>query len=195
MPGAGRIHDRELLDALEAFEPSPYSGTAWRTSWVTRDPLLGSAAGGRWHPPGTFEALYTSLDSDGSLAEIYYHLSRAPVFSSSHMRLHRLAVRTEHTLRLDTVAILESLGIEAADFPSANLARSQEIGSAAHFLEFDSLLVPSARSAGLNLVLFLDRLDQDHALKVEDTIEINWPAWKEQAGHPPSGRRRLNPET
>jgi hypothetical protein len=81
VPRARGLYDRDLLDALEALDPEPFSGTAWRTTWVTRDPLIGSTAGGRWHPENSFETLYTSTETDGSLAEVYYHLSRAPVFS------------------------------------------------------------------------------------------------------------------
>ena len=58
-------------------------------------------------------------------------------------------------------------------------ARTHEIGAAAHFLEFDSLLAPSPRWPCLNLVLFLDRLDPE-ALAVEKSREVNWPAWRER---------------
>ena len=58
-------------------------------------------------------------------------------------------------------------------------ARTQEIGAAAHLLEFDGLLVPNARRPWLNLVLFLDRLDPYGALVVEETADVNWPAWTE----------------
>jgi RES domain len=178
VPGAGRLHGRDLLDALEALDPKPFSGIAWRTTWATRDPLIGSTAGGRWHPENSFEALYTSAEADGSLAEVYFHLARAPVFSSAHVRLHRLRVETRRTLRLD-LEMLGSLGIEAARYSAMEYARTREIGAAAHFLEFDSLLAPSPRWPCLNLVLFLDRLDPD-GLAVEEVREVNWPAWREQ---------------
>ena len=171
-----RVHDRKLLDALE---PEAFSGTAWRTTWATRDPLAGGAAGGRWHPQDSFEALYTNLEADGSLAEVYFHLSRAPVFSSAHVRLHRLRAGTRRTLRLADMAALGRLGIEAARYPAMEYARTREIGAAAHLLEFDGLLVPNARGPCLNLVLFLDRLDPDGRLAVEETADVNWPAWTE----------------
>jgi hypothetical protein len=172
-----RLYDRDLLDALEALHSESFSGTAWRTTWATRDPLIGSTAGGRWHPENSFEALYTSTEPDGSLAEVYFHLSRAPVFSSAHVRLHRLRVETRRTLRLD-LEMLGGLGIEAARSSAMDYARTREIGAAAHFLEFDSLLVPSPRWPCLNLVLFLDRLDLG-SLAVEEVREVNWPAWRE----------------
>lgn len=177
MSGSGHIHDRELLDALEAINPEKYDGETWRTSWASRDPLVGNKAGGRWTPPDSFEALYTSLEADGSLAETYYHLSKAPIFPSANVKLFRLQVVTENTLRLDQEALI-NLGIDKTQFQRMDYVHSQEIGAAAHMLEFDSLLVPSARSAFLNLVLFLDRIDPDK-LQAFEGKAINWPAWKE----------------
>lgn len=177
MPQARGLYDRDLLDALETLDSQPFSGAAWRTTWATRDPLTGSTAGGRWHPENSFEALYTSTETDGSLAEVYFHLSRAPVFSSAHVRLHRLRAETRRTLRLD-VERLGRLGVEAATYSAMEYARTREIGAAAHFLEFDSLLVPSPRWPCLNLVLFLDRLEPD-SLAVEEVLEVNWPGWEQ----------------
>lgn len=184
MPRSLRVHDRELLDSLEALDPIAFNGKVWRATWATRDPLTGSRAEGRWHSAGTFEALYTSLDADGSRAETYFHLSRAPVTSSSNLRLHRLRVATLRTLDLGKIEILQNLGVDQTIYGSMDWLRCQEIGAAAYFLEFDSLLVPSARWECLNLILFLDRLNLNHALVVEETSDVNWPAWREKHGQP-----------
>ena len=175
-------HDQVLLDALDHLAPAPYNGAVWRATWATRDPLRGSSAGGRWTPANSFEALNTSLESDGAMAETYYHLSRAPVFSSAHLKLHKLNVQTKSTLDLRDLTQLETLGVERAILRTTQYHQTQAIGSAARFLEYDSLLVPSARWACANLVLFLDRLDLGDALVVEESMDINWPAWKEKNG-------------
>jgi hypothetical protein len=180
MPQSSGIHNRELLDVLQAIEPRPITATTWRATWATRDALIGSTAGGRWHPPESFEALYTSQEADGALAEMYFHLSRAPVFASSNMRLFRLRAETRKTLWLTEMKALVRLGIDESRYASLDRGRSREIGAAAHFLEFDSLLVPSARWPCQNLILFLDRLNMDTALTVEQASDINWPAWREQ---------------
>lgn len=180
----GRVHDRALLDALEAIPAECYSGTVWRTTWATRDPLAGNLSGGRWDPPGASEVLYTSLEADGSLAEVYYHVSQAPVFSSAHVFLNRLSVKVERILRLTDDTVLGALGIEDPLANRLDQSQSQAIGAAAHFLEFQGLLVPSARWHCSNLVLFLDRLDLNDAVFFEDRKEVNWPAWKEQRSRP-----------
>jgi RES domain-containing protein len=180
-----RIHDRSLLDKLEQQDANAHSIFVWRATWANRDPLLGSTAVGRWNPAGLFEVLYTSLDADGSLAESYYHMSRAPILSSRPVKIHRLTVSTQRTLVLDSEKALTRLGVDMARYriPISDqpaLTRTQEIGAAAHFLEFDSLLVPSARWSCLNLVLFLDRIDFDSAITLESSEDVNWPAWREQ---------------
>ena len=177
---AGRIHDRTLLDALEALPIEPFNGAAWRTTWASRDPLGGNFSGGRWDPPGEFEVLYTSLAADGSLAEVYYHLSRAPVFSSAQVRLTHLRVVIERALNLTDQNLLQQLGIEEPLANHLDYSKSQAIGAAARFLEFQGMLVPSARWPCQNLVLFLDTLDLNHDLAVAKQKDINWPAWREQ---------------
>ncbi len=58
-----------------------------------------------------------------------------------------------------------------------DFARSQEISAAAHFLDFEGLIVPSLRWPCSNLVVFMDRLEDLESLTVLDSRDINWPAW------------------
>lgn len=174
-----RVHDRELLDILDELEPETFSGTVWRTTWKGRDPLLGGKGGGRWSPDNSFEALYTSLDKNVSLAELYFHLSRAPVFSSRVVVISQLQVDSVEVLNLNDKT-LNSLGIEDTRANNVDYALTQAIGAAANFLEYQGILVPSARREGVNLMLFPERLDLNNSLVVKDEQDINWPAWVEQ---------------
>lgn len=161
------------------MEHGPFAGIVWRVAWATRNPLVGSTAGGRWHPPNDFEALYTSLEQFGAMAEIYSHLSKAPVFSSSHVKICRLGVSTERTLAFADIAALGPLGVKPDELQKGVYARTREVGSAARFLDYDALLVPSARWPCANLVLFLDRLKDRDAVTVKESFDVNWPAWRE----------------
>jgi len=174
------VHDRELLDILDNLEPETLSCTAWRTTWKGRDPLLGGKGGGRWSPRNDIEALYTSLDKDVSLAELYYHLSRAPVFSSRVVLINELFVDSVEVLNLSDDEVLNSLGVPDAKSNNIDYSLTQAIGAAANFLEYQGILVPSARREGINLMLFPDRLDMDNSIKVINEEDINWPAWREQ---------------
>lgn len=178
MATPSHVHDRDLLDALELLTAEPFAGEVWRTTWEGRDPLRGSNSDGRWSQAGTFEVLYTSLQREGSLAEIGYRLSLEPVWPSrARHTISRLNVRTQRTLRLATFAELTPLGVEAALYPTLDYARTQKIAAAAKFLDFDGLLVPSARHPSTNLVLFLDQL-AGGSIALVNSEPVDWAAWR-----------------
>ena len=172
------MHDRDLLDVLEGLAAEPFVGEVWRTTWAGRDPLRGSSSDGRWSPAGAFEVLYTSVRREGSLAEIGYRLSLEPVWPSRARHvISRLGVRTERPRRLATFADLAPLGIAPTLYPTLDYARTQAVAAAARFLDFDGLLVPSARHPSINLVLFLDQL-AGGSLDVLASKPVDWPAWR-----------------
>src|SRR6266851_2657099 len=112
MPRAREPRDPALLDALDAFRRAVYAGETWRVVRDGRDPLQGSASGGRWDPT-LFDVLYTSLAPDGAVAEVRFHLSGQPVFPSKiRYGLHRIKVRTVKTLRLPDLDAMIPLGVD-----------------------------------------------------------------------------------
>lgn len=179
MTGARRARDHRLLDALGELEPESFEGVVWRAVRDSRDPLEGSSARGRWSP-GHFDVLYTSLDPDGARAEIYFHLSRQPVFPSQlRYWLYELEVKTKETLRLANTEALIGLGVEEARYREVFYDRTQAISDAAQFMGFDGLIVPSARWDCLNLVLFVDAVDLEEIERKSKT-EIDWDNWRER---------------
>src|ERR1700747_1593631 len=102
MIGRRPVHDRSVLDALEAIDPERFTGEVWRVARKGREGLRGSTANGRWSlSGGEFEVLYTSLEREGALAEIGYRLSLEPVWPSRiQHEIHRIGVRTQRTLHL-----------------------------------------------------------------------------------------------
>ncbi len=180
--GLSRQHDRETLDALESRPSEAFSGETWRVTVKGRDALRPSIAGGRWSPPGEFEVLYTSLTRAGALAEIGYRLSLEPVWPSRlEHEVHRIAARTKNTLRFADIGSLSELGVDARRYASFDYAVTQAIAAAAFFLDFDGLIVPSARSQqALNLVVFTEKLDVSEGLNVEASEPVDWSAWRSQ---------------
>ncbi len=183
MVGRRPVHDRTILDALEATDPEPFAGEVWRVTRKGRDPLRGSAANGRWSPSGgEFEVLYTSLECDGALAEIGYRLSLEPVWPSRlEHEVHRIAVETERTLRFANLESLSPLGVEIPRYHTFEYQATQAIAAAAYFLEFDSLIVPSARFPCANLVIFTERAT-GLALKISQAID--WESWRQRRVRP-----------
>ena len=70
------IHDPDLLDCLSTIEGESFSGTVFRATRISMDPLAPSTRGGRWAPSGQYSILYTSLTKDAALAEITYYWSQ-----------------------------------------------------------------------------------------------------------------------
>jgi RES domain-containing protein len=181
MSGRGRVHDRAVLDALESLDPQPFAGDVWRVTRKGRDPLRGSSSRGRWSPMGEFEVLYTSLERHGALAEIGYRLSLEPVWPSRlEHELHTIAARTQRSLRFANLDSLVALGVDVARYNTFEYGATQAVAAAAHFLEFEGLVVPSARAACANLVIFLDRLTEDYRLDVTATEAVDWDLWRKR---------------
>jgi RES domain len=177
MGARGRVHDRAILDALEGLESEVLEATVWRVVRKGRDPLRGAVANGRWNAVGEFEVLYTSLSPEGALAEVGYRLSIEPVWPSRiEHQIHTLKVRADHALTFESLNQLQGLGVNIERFENFDYAATQAIAAAAHFLEFDALIVPSARYKGSNVVAFLDRLQVPPDLL--GTEDVNWAAWR-----------------
>jgi hypothetical protein len=177
MSRPGRVHDRAILDALEAIDPEPFDGEVWRVTRKGREPIRGSSAHGRWSGNGEFEVLYTSLMREGALAEIRFRLSLEPVWPSRlRHEIHRIKVSAERTLHIADLATLQRLGVDTARYESFDYGMTQAIAAAAHFLEFDGLRVPSARAPCANLILFLDRLTNGGSMEVRGSEPVDWSA-------------------
>ena len=171
--------DPALLDALEAFDPVPYEGETWRAVRDGRDPLQGSASGGRWDP-ALFDVLYTSLQGDGAIAEVHFHLTREPVFPSKiKYGLHRIRVRTTKTLLLPDLKAMIALGVDPDRYREVLYAATQALGDAAYFLGFDSIIAPNARWSCNNLILFTDQIAPKN-IEVVESFKIDWVEWRKK---------------
>jgi RES domain-containing protein len=176
MSDGRKARDLELLDAIDKLARSVFEGQVWRVVRETRDVLQPARVGARWDP-GTFDVLYTSLDRNGALEEVYFHLSRQPVFPSIQFQIHRIRVRARKILRLDQMQLLQQLRVDVPNYANLDYSRTQAVADAAFFLGFDGLIVPSARSQFLNLVLFSDRIEIADA-EVEHSESVDWKAWR-----------------
>lgn len=180
-----RSRDSALIDAIEALTPVRFEGTVWRVVRKGRSPVDCARSGGRWDD-GTFDVLYTSQQRDGAIAEMYFHLGRGqPVFPSKvEYGVHELEVRLDTALQLLDLGALQRLGLETSrygqlsyDQASDAYPRSQDIAEAAHFLEFDGLIVPSARWNCMNVILFCDRVPPGAVEITASHGLVNWPDW------------------
>lgn len=173
-----KARDLGLLDTLDAFAREPFQETVWRVTREDRDPLLAAASVSRWCD-GSFDLLYTSCERNGALSEVYAVLQSQPVFPSKvNWVTHRLIVTCKRVLKIDA-ARLEALGVAPALYRGRDYTRCRQISDAAYFLDFDALLVPSARWPCSNLVIFADKLKpEDFILESSERRPIDWQAWR-----------------
>lgn len=177
--------DNRLIDAVEAIQPTQFSGVVWRVVREGRDPLDCGRSGGRWDD-GTFDVLYTSLAREGALAEMHFHLKRGqPIFPSRvRYELHEMSLSMEAALKLLNLEDLARLGVAEDTYgrlsyqeKDAEYPRTQDIAEVAHFLEFDGLLVPSARWNCLNAVVFCEQCPASQREVIQSHGLIDWAAW------------------
>ncbi len=170
------VHDPELLDRLSAHAPVRFEGVAFRATRLGLDPLTPSLAGGRWAPRDTTPVLYTSLEREGALAEISYHLGLLDPRPSKPITVHELHATTHKTLRLLRADLL-TLGVDWSVSESLGYVRTQEIGAAVAFLECDGLIAPSARWPCANLMLFTAHQATGDRLELKSSETVDWVAW------------------
>jgi len=185
MSGGWRARDHELLDALDKLDRVPLNDTVWRVVRGERDPLLCHSSGGRWDS-GHFDVLYTSFDPDGAISEMYFHLSRQPIFPSKiEFVLAEIAVTTQSTLRFADLGELVPLGVDPESYANLLYRRTQEMGDAAVFLGFDGIVAPSARWECQNLAVFCDNVGPDD-LVLNASSTVDWRRWRQRNRKMPS---------
>ncbi len=99
-------------------------------------------------------------------------------------RLHELLVSLKRALKLVDLDALSALGVDTSRYGQlmyqerrAEYPRCQDVAEVAHFLEFDGLIVPSARWGCKNVVLFCDRLPQGSMEATAGRGLVDWVQW------------------
>lgn len=181
MPPGRAGHDDRLLDALTSLPEVTFSGTLWRVVNAIRSPIDGSRGSGRWSSDDD-QVLYTSLEADGALSEIHFHISRANSVFPSRLKhnLFRLTAELAKVLDLSDPSVLESLGIDMSRYSEILYSETQVVGEAVAFLGFEAIIVPNARHRSNNLVFFMQNIDLD-AIKIGKGKPVDWAAWR--TGH------------
>lgn len=183
-----RVHDRELLDRLEAIEGIAVDSSYFRVGRTGRDPTRGYAANGRWSRANELEVLYTAEISDGALAEIGYRLALEPIWPSkiSH-EISELNITLGNVCDLTDFSDLSALAVNIERYEGHDYGATQAISAAARFLEFDGLLVPNARHKSNNLVVYTGLVDPS-SIEVKSTSIVDWNVWRSKNRGLPSRR-------
>jgi RES domain-containing protein len=161
----------ELTQRVSDIGTTQWSGTTYRHTAARRDPLSGEGArmfGGRWNPPESFPALYLASPSAACAAE----LSRMALSQGVEVDDLLEAKRMFHTIGVRDLAVLdlrerpaqEQVGLEPGDLSGDDWSACQAVGAAAHFLNFQGILAPSATGVGHVLTAFELRAGPDQLI-------------------------------
>jgi RES domain-containing protein len=173
-----------LVDAIEAETPSAFSGFVWRVVNDGFDVLRPARAGGRWDD-GSFDVLYTSTERDGALAESWFHASKGlPVIPSRvAKRIYKIEAEIERVLDLSAMRKLQTFGVNPGAYGRLHYERRtdeyptlQQIAEAAHFYEYQAIIVPNARWPASNVVVFTEHTPRS-ALTVLENDLVDLTAW------------------
>lgn len=174
-----------LLDAFETQTPVTLEVYLWRVVSDGRDPLRPGRAGGRWDD-GTFDALYTSTERDGAIAEAWFHAARGQPIAPSKpsKRVHRIEARLAKVLDLSAGGRLASLGVDMSRYRrlayverGGEYPTTQQIGEAAFFYEYEAIIVPNARWPTSNIVVLTENAPVT-ALSADTGEPVDLAAWR-----------------
>lgn len=170
----------KLIDLLDAQDRKNFHGRVWRAVKENYDVLRAARSGGRWDD-GTFDVLYTSTMKEGAVAERIFHLSKGQPVVPSRPKyfVHELSVELSMVLNLN-LPLMETLGLDTRRYGSLSYIErhqeypsTQQIAEIANFLEFEAILVPSARWQCNNLIIFAERVKPDNLAVVGVREPIN----------------------
>lgn len=171
--------DQQLIARIDAIEPTPFAGQAFRHLSHDHHPLSGMGArihGGRWNPPDSFSTLYLALDRETTVREFYRLAERQGRDPDDFLprRLYRYDIALAALLDLREPATRTALQLSDPELRSSDAAKCQQIGESAHHLGLEGILAPSATGKGVVLVVFFDRLHADS--QVRDLDHEPWSA-------------------
>ena len=113
----------------------------------------------QWRP------LYCSLRPRTAAAEVDHLIARQPVPIRTPRVTHRLSITLAKVADLRNLGALESCGIASEMVKGEDLAAPQLVGGAVNWLQCAGMLVPSARDAGDNLVVFVTNMGPNDAVE------------------------------
>jgi RES domain-containing protein len=166
------MHDPDLLDRLEGYDPQPFEGQAWRITFDGQPVVRPNTRGARWNPP-SLAALYTSTTVECVRAEFQHVIALQSPPPTRSATEYTLDVRLSRVLDLSRRDRLRELGLDLDGLDDDSLDSFppfQNIGDAAAFLGVEGLLVPSMRyPGGTNLVIFVNNVGTVGVSEISET--------------------------
>jgi len=176
------LNGLDIYQAVDSLGSVSYSGRVYRhisPRWTCTSGAGARQAGGRWNPPDSFPVIYTALSERTIVAEFYRFAERSnfPPAILLPRRLCVLQVDLRAVLDLRSADDLAAVGLAVADLEGDDWDPCREIGDAAHKLELEGLLAPSATGVGDILAIFeLHLRPQSAVTEVQDRLWTELPS-------------------
>ena len=169
--------DPQLLARIDAIEPVPFVGKAFRHIAQDHHPLSGVGArthGGRWNPPDSFSTLYLALDRETTVREFHRFAKRQGRSPGDFLprRMYRYDVSLAGVLDLRPRPTRTALQVSDTDLRSDDATKCQRLGECAHYLGLEGILAPSATGEGSVLAVYFDRLRADSQVR-----DLDYEPW------------------
>jgi RES domain-containing protein len=173
------VIDQQLIARIDAIEPIPFAGQAFRHLSHDHHPLSGMGArihGGRWNSADSYSTLYLALDRETTVREFYRLAERQGRDPEDFLprRLYRYDISLGALLDLRDSAARAALQLSESELCASDAAKCQQIGEGAHNLGLEGIFAPSATGEGVVLAVFFDRLHADS--QVRDLDHEPWIA-------------------
>lgn len=156
--------NEDLVDRINNLGSRSWSGSAFRYTSASRDPLSGEGArrhGGRWNPPDLFPAIYLADSEQACMVEVdraaETHGLEPKRMLAVPYRLHTIEVAGLPVLDLRTEEAQAEVGLEIEDIFGQDWSACQAVGHAAWFLEMAGVLAPAAGGVGLVITAYEHR--------------------------------------
>ncbi len=114
------VYSPELLDLLQAIDPAPWTGQAFRHMFGDHPPDAENTRGARWNPLGV-AAIYTSLTRGGALAEAEHQIAIQPIRPRARRTVYTLEITLASVLDLTDPALLQNLGVGPAELAADDM--------------------------------------------------------------------------
>jgi RES domain-containing protein len=150
------LYDDELLARISQLGAVGWEGEVFRHMFADFPPDRENTVGARWNPPEV-PAIYTSQTRAGALAEGEYQILMQPRRPKAKRTIYKIGLLLANVITITDPKILRAFGIERNELEGIDPGMCQRLGGAVERLGHDGLVVPSARSSALNLVVFPNR--------------------------------------
>lgn len=158
-----------------AFQGLCFRHSRARYATVDQETLEASMrVGGRFNPPGEFGAVYVALDRETALRELERRISLSGLPREHFLPrvIVQVRARLSRVLDLTDPRVRAQLELSVADIVAEDWTRCQQVGRKAREAGYSGIRFPSATGEGQNLVIFLEKLEADERLEVEEIEEV-----------------------